>query len=871
MSVRYNMDTLRPDLIRALTGDMIINRYAPHEDLGKACSGGEYKIRCFLPGHNEKTASLCINKSNFMYSCKGKCNASISSGDFIRLIQIMDDVPFPKAVEIAGDMCGIYLPPYEIKETPIIVRPKIDSSIQSKFHEDLMKQAHKLKQIKLDRGYADETIARFGLGIDWSGDWTIPIYENNELVNIKYRSKNKNPSKMKYRSHSKKYNENGEEGKHTYGEQRLFGVDILAAADKSIKVIVCAGEYDAIRICQEGLIGITSTTGEGSWKSEWTGLLIDRDVYICMDNDDAGRSAVVKMQKHLATAKIIDIGKTDEDINDIVDFFNAGHGIDELLKCVVEVVEKQPVLTMPKTNPMEEMSENDQKIRDALVDRIRRAPTYEMNPAFFVDNSGNVYITAQMDLDFPVGEGEQELVEDVPLIVSSNKGLYSIPRVDPELLKNNPDLKALFSKEWKVKTTPDYATRRWPSKRVAEWLSGDRALFSDSIEAYEDIYYSIKDYSKMSRKRYRGLVALYTMGSYFYEAFDSYPYLFVNGEKGSGKTTLSKVIAEMGFNGNFMVNPTAAALARVIDQTKGLIVIDELEQQTKREQGRNELGMLLNAGYQKGASRTICDTENKNKPRRYDIYSPKVLANIFGLNDTLESRCISIKMKKIDNYGFGIKAPGSDLELKKIAVKMYDIMMGKTKAVIDCYSRVKLMKKFKQFGDDPKELNVYGREKELYSPLLAMALFLYEESNENEKWARPWNDLLEELFEISSERKELEEETPESKLRTSLMELMEQRGCDELEANMYELVMAYKGVYVESPGHGVEKWIAKQLRKYDWCIPYGGKLKRRWIEIPTEFKNGHIGTTRKFLSVFTITRRRLGMALRSAEDIVIPF
>ncbi len=84
-------------------------------------------------------------------------------------------------------------------------------------------------------------------------------------------------------------------------------------------VIVAAGEPDAIRLDQEGLLAVSSTAGEGTWKSEWTKHVKGvPEIILGLDNDEKGIEATKKLFLEFPKAKAIEfpIG-----IKDVCEFF----------------------------------------------------------------------------------------------------------------------------------------------------------------------------------------------------------------------------------------------------------------------------------------------------------------------------------------------------------------------------------------------------------------------------------------------------------------------------------------------------------------------------------------------------------------------
>jgi hypothetical protein len=141
--------------------------------------------------------------------------------------------------------------------------------------------------------------------------------------------------------------------------------------------------------------------------------------------------------------------------------------------------------------------------------------------------------------------------------------------------------------------------------------------------------------------------ALWIIGTYFHDRFTSYPYLFLNAMRGSGKSRLLKLLAYLG-NGRYTSNITEP----IIFRTKGLICIDELESIGGKDKA--SLRELLNASYKKGM--TIMRVIKKKSVggdnmeiEEFECYRPVAMANIWGMDEVLSDRCITRVLEKSDN------------------------------------------------------------------------------------------------------------------------------------------------------------------------------------------------------------------------------
>lgn len=160
--------------------------------------------------------------------------------------------------------------------------PHFDDALVQKCHEDL---PERIRVYLNNRGIKDEVINTYKLGF---GEFygknfiTIPVAGEQGYEFMKLRQ---DP-------------EDGND-KITYpkGEARLFG---LYAGEENNQVI-CEGELDALALISEGYSALTSTHGAMTFKEEW----IDKDlkkpknIYVCFDNDDAGRKGSERVLKML--------------------------------------------------------------------------------------------------------------------------------------------------------------------------------------------------------------------------------------------------------------------------------------------------------------------------------------------------------------------------------------------------------------------------------------------------------------------------------------------------------------------------------------------------------------------------------------------
>ena len=180
-------------------------------------------------------------------------------------------------------------------------------------------------------------------------------------------------------------------------------------------------------------------------------------------------------------------------------------------------------------------------------------------------------------------------------------------------------------------------------------------------DCYDYVVNMIKSYVDIDKK-YLPILGTWIIGTYFHEVFESYPYIYLNATKGGGKTRTLKLCAFLSKNGSLDVNLTEAVLFRMA-MSKVSFFIDELEGVGKKERGN--LRLLLNAAYKKGVGVQRARKDPKTESYtvdRFEVFTPIMMANIWGLDNVLQDRCITIILEKSYNPGI----------VKKIELWRYD-------------------------------------------------------------------------------------------------------------------------------------------------------------------------------------------------------
>ena len=214
------------------------------------------------------------------------------------------------------------------------------------------------------------------------------------------------------------------------------------------------------------------------------------------------------------------------------------------------------------------------------------------------------------------------------------------------------------------------------------------------------------------------IISLWMLGTYLFPLFNSFPYFYVQGLKNTGKSKLITLFSLCSFNGLNAGSITSSALFRVIDIYRPTLCLDEAEF-LSNPKNVSEINYLLLNGYKKGAEaiRSMQQSEKGGdyKPLSFYLYSPKVIANIGGIDDVIESRCISINLTRAITSR-GDLYPEDNNEFKEL----------RTQLLLFCINNWMKIKKLYDTMINDTALN--NRDYEIWKPILSIAKLFGDET-----------------------------------------------------------------------------------------------------------------------------------------------
>lgn len=259
--------------------------------------GYNYKAKC--PFHEEKTPSFTVPNENNYYKCFG-CG---KSGDAISLVMDLNKISYQDAVKKIAEKYNIEVD-FKGKEykKPIQRLEKIDKRFIEWFEK---------------RGISNNTLLRFNITQSFEYMFKVEkevtaicfnYYQNNELVNIKFRAANKD------------FKLNG-------GSKLIF-YNIDSIKDEKTAYIV-EGEIDCLSMHEAGIYNVVSVPNGATVKGQSNLDYLDNcisyfepleKIIIAVDQDEAGEKLKFELLRRLGKDKCTFLKYPNDckDLNDVL-------------------------------------------------------------------------------------------------------------------------------------------------------------------------------------------------------------------------------------------------------------------------------------------------------------------------------------------------------------------------------------------------------------------------------------------------------------------------------------------------------------------------------------------------------------------------
>ena len=250
------------------------------------------------------------------------------------------------------------------------------------------------------------------------------------------------------------------------------------------------------------------------------------------------------------------------------------------------------------------------------------------------------------------------------------------------------------------------------------------------LKTWSEIFLSLKAllerYVYFRNQTTYAIIALVAASSYFREVFSAYPYVdYVAIEVNCGKTTALQATCWASFYGFVTITPTPAVIYRTIDQCKGVLGIDEIDNALTNKDQRGAITGILNAGYKKGIFAQRC-APRTNEVENYDPFGIKGFSRVKWIPRSIVDRSIQIPMMRASEH---IKL--EDLEtsdsFREVRDALYGLRLHHSDQVREMVSWTR------------NDCGLTGRDRELFlAPLTIAKLVGAKVYDEALEWAKDY-------------------------------------------------------------------------------------------------------------------------------------
>lgn len=181
-----------------------------------------------------------------------------------------------------------------------------DLALAKQYHRNLPVRIR--DYLRYQRGIADAVIDLHLLG--WNGNRiTVPVF--NRTGALAFFKLAKDPEGQ---SSSPKMLVPAGAHAELYGWER-----VLANPER---IVICEGEFDRLVVETQGFAAVTSTGGALTFRPEWAEAFMEiPKVYICFDNDAAGRAGSERVAQLILHARIVRLPAEVGEGGDVTDYF----------------------------------------------------------------------------------------------------------------------------------------------------------------------------------------------------------------------------------------------------------------------------------------------------------------------------------------------------------------------------------------------------------------------------------------------------------------------------------------------------------------------------------------------------------------------
>ena len=260
----------------------------------------------------------------------------------------------------------------------------------------------------------------------------------------------------------------------------------------------------------------------------------------------------------------------------------------------------------------------------------------------------------------------------------------------------------------------------WGSRSLMDFEKGIRPVPKDVFTKIKDviIHFIDFDHSLSDQDTMVEFIACFILTTWFLDAFQVIGFLWPNGERGSGKTNLLLIVAELSYLGQVILAGGSFPSIRDMADYGSTLAFDDAESLADPKTSDPDKRALLLAGNRKGITVPLKEPDGKGKwkTRHVDAYCPRVFSAIHLPDSVLASRSIIVPLIRTTDQTRGNQDPTD-----------YGLWPHKRKEIIDDLwaTAVGYLSEMRQYDAEVgKNTSLTGRALQPWRAVLAVAAWL---------------------------------------------------------------------------------------------------------------------------------------------------
>ncbi len=205
----------------------------------------------------------------------------------------------------------------------------------------------------------------------------------------------------------------------------------------------------------------------------------------------------------------------------------------------------------------------------------------------------------------------------------------------------------------------------WSTPGVKAFVQGHRPDPKDVFDRVKSVIARFIDFDRSlaDQETMSEMLACFAISTWFIDAFSVAPYIWANGERGSGKTSLLLILVRLSYLGASLSPAGSFAALRDLADYGATLGLDDAEDLTDPKKSDPDKRAILLSGNRRGITVPLKEPNPNGqgwKTREVNCYCPRIFSTIQKPDPTLSSRALIIPVVRTAQRSKGNADPLDD-------------------------------------------------------------------------------------------------------------------------------------------------------------------------------------------------------------------